>query len=111
MDVLQRILGEKRLALLEQLKEEKTFVKMQIPSVAYEQLTLIIDIRTKENSPYFIIDPPKDFDKVEKKIYINHYLEDFKLSLKIPIEKSEIDESHMKIEKFQLNHTVYLMNF
>jgi len=49
-----------------------------------------------------------DFDKIEKKLYINYYLEDIHLTVKTPIESKDKIEDDMKIEKFTIDHTVYL---
>jgi len=62
MKELDRIQGEKRFEIFNNLKKERTFIKMQIPSVEYEQLTIITDVRTQGGTPFLIIDPPKSFN-------------------------------------------------
>jgi len=52
-----------------------------------------------------------DFNKLEKKIYINYYLEDIKLSIKIPINKSYKKDTELKIEKFEFTNYTYLTAF
>ncbi len=52
-----------------------------------------------------------DFNKLEKKIYINYYLEDIKLSIKIPINKSYKKDTELKIEKFEFTNYIYLTAF
>lgn len=49
-----------------------------------------------------------DFDKIEKKIYINYYLEEIQVSVKTPVETINKIEDDIKIEKFTINHSVYL---
>lgn len=49
-----------------------------------------------------------DFDKIENKLYINYYLEDIHLSVKTSIEFRNDIEENIKIEKFSMNHSVYL---
>ena len=52
-----------------------------------------------------------DFNKLEKEIYINYYLEDIKLSIKIPINKSYKKDTELKIEKFKFTNYIYLTAF
>lgn len=52
-----------------------------------------------------------DFDKIDEQVYLNYYLEDYKLSLKIPLENVSDSESVMKIDGFRLDHNVYLTDF
>jgi len=52
-----------------------------------------------------------DFNKLEKKIYINYYLEEIKLSIKIPINNSNIKNIELKIEKFDFTNYIYLTTF
>ena len=49
-----------------------------------------------------------NFDKIEKKLYINYYLEEIHLIVKTPIESKEKIEDNMKIEKFTIDHSIYL---
>ncbi len=52
-----------------------------------------------------------DFDKLEKKIHINYYLDEINLVIKIPIKKSNIKDTELKIEKFNIINYIYLTNF
>ncbi|MFX1397277.1 MAG: hypothetical protein ACFFAS_09565 [Promethearchaeota archaeon] len=52
-----------------------------------------------------------DFDKLDEKVYINYFLEDYKLSIKVPLEDLNHPEDKIKIAKFQINHSVYLTEF
>ena len=74
MDTQNTIQGKKRRAVFEQLLKENTLIKMHIPKLGYEKLTMVIDIRRNDNEPFFIIDPPNDFqenvpDLTQKKIH------------------------------------------
>ena len=49
-----------------------------------------------------------DFNKTEKQIYINYFLEEVKLSIKIPINNSNKKHTSLKIEKFKFTNYIYL---
>ncbi|MFX1502553.1 MAG: hypothetical protein ACFFDH_16445 [Promethearchaeota archaeon] len=52
-----------------------------------------------------------DFDKLKSKIYINYYIEDFKIDIKIPIKFKEFDkESNFTLEKFDISNKIFLTN-
>lgn len=51
-----------------------------------------------------------DFDKTNKKIYFNYYIEDNHYVLKVPLEKiNELDQAIL-IENFDLSKYIYLIN-
>ncbi len=52
-----------------------------------------------------------DFDKIEKQVYINYFLEDYKINLKIPLEEVKNQDRLMKIDNFRLDHNVFLTEF
>lgn len=52
-----------------------------------------------------------DFDKIDKKVYLNYYLEDVRLSIKIPVEFKDFIGANMKFEKFSINYSIYLTDF
>jgi hypothetical protein len=50
-----------------------------------------------------------DLDKSNSKIFINYYLEDFKILIKIPLEiEGEKDDSSLAVEKFDISNKIYL---
>ncbi|MFX1364018.1 MAG: hypothetical protein ACFFCE_14700 [Promethearchaeota archaeon] len=52
-----------------------------------------------------------DFDKSKSKIYINYYIEDFKIDIKIPIKFKEFDgESNIILETFDISNKTFLTN-
>jgi len=61
MDTQNKIQGKKRRVVFEQLQNENTLIKMHIPKLGYEKLTMVIDVRRNGNDSFFIIDPPNDF--------------------------------------------------
>ena len=61
MDTQNKIQGKKRRVVFEQLQNENTLIKMHIPKLDYEKLTMIIDVRRNGNDSFFIIDSPNDF--------------------------------------------------
>lgn len=54
-----------------------------------------------------------DFDKYEKIIYNNLYLDDFKIVIKMPCVgvKKKLDQNIIKIEKFDLGRYDYLFSY
>ena len=54
-----------------------------------------------------------DFDKYEKIIYNNLYLDDFKIVIKMPCVgvKKKLDQNIIKIEKFDLGKYDYLLSY
>ena len=44
-----------------ELIKENTLIKMRIPKLGYEQLTMVTDIRMQKKDAFFIIDPPSGF--------------------------------------------------
>lgn len=58
---IESIQGKTRFAVLEQLKKNKTLIQLRLLGEDYERLTVIIDIRVKKNTSFFIIDYPEDF--------------------------------------------------
>jgi len=62
MNELDRIQGKKRFEIFNNLKKERTFIKIEIPSAEYEQLTMVTDVRTQGDTPFLIIDPPKNLN-------------------------------------------------
>jgi len=52
-----------------------------------------------------------EFDKKNHIFYINYYLEDCKVVLKIAIDNDEESDSNLKIEKFDLKKYVYLIHY
>ena len=61
MDKQKNIQGKNRHNVFELLIKENTLIKMQIPKLGYEQLTMVNDVCMQSNDPFFIIDPPNDF--------------------------------------------------
>ncbi|MFX1446000.1 MAG: hypothetical protein ACFFHV_21495 [Promethearchaeota archaeon] len=49
-----------------------------------------------------------DFSKLDKVLYVNYYLEEFKLSVKIPINNSNKMDAKLRIEEFEFTNHVYL---
>ena len=50
-----------------------------------------------------------DLDKANSKVFINYYIEDFKILIKIPLDKEEKKEnSRVIIDKFDISNKVYL---
>ena len=52
-----------------------------------------------------------DFNKEEKIFYVNLYLDEFKYVLKIPIDLKEEYTSQIKIEKFKIDNSAYLLAY
>lgn len=54
-----------------------------------------------------------DFDKYEKIIYNNLYLDEFKIVIKMPCvsAKKKVDQNIIKIEKFDLGKYDYLLSY
>ena len=61
MEKAEKIHGKDIGAFFEQLKDDRTLVKIQLIGKDYEQLTMITDVRTKGDPPSFLIDPPSGF--------------------------------------------------
>jgi len=61
MDKQKNIQGKSRHDVFKLLIKENTLIKMQIPKLGYEQLTMVNDVRMQNNDPFFSIDPPNDF--------------------------------------------------
>lgn len=57
------IAGKQVLFIIEQLRNEKTFIRMRLPEDDFEQLTIIDDIRSKGDQKFFIIDRPEGFSE------------------------------------------------
>lgn len=50
-----------------------------------------------------------DLDKANSKVFINYFDEDFKILIKIPLDKEEKKEnSRVIIDKFDISNKVYL---
>ena len=60
------IVGKHIHAILEQLKNGKTLVRMRLMGKDYEQLSIINDIRKKDKMPFLLIDCPDGFDDLLK---------------------------------------------
>lgn len=60
------IVGKHIHAILEQLKNEKTLVRMKLTGQGYEQLSVINDIRKKDKRLFILIDCPDGFDNLVK---------------------------------------------
>ena len=52
-----------------------------------------------------------DFDRTEGKIYINYYVEEFKLVLKESLISTDRTNSDSKIDRFNLAKYTYLIHF
>ncbi|MBI5590556.1 MAG: PilZ domain-containing protein [Deltaproteobacteria bacterium] len=62
MEYGDNIVGRHIHAILEQLKNGKTLVRMVLMGKDYEQLTIISDIRKKDKVPFLLIDCPDGFE-------------------------------------------------
>jgi hypothetical protein len=60
------IVGEHIQAILEQLKNGKTLVRMKLVEKNFEELSVINDIRKKGKLPFLLIDCPDGFDELVK---------------------------------------------
>ncbi|TFG26723.1 MAG: hypothetical protein EU532_09200 [Promethearchaeota archaeon] len=49
-----------------------------------------------------------EFDSIKRTFYENIYLNDFKVSIKIPINQNEETNEEIKIEKFDLMKYIFL---
>ena len=61
-----RIVGKQIHAILEQLKNGNTLIRMKLMGKDYEQLTVINDILKKGKMPFLLIDCPDGFDEPVK---------------------------------------------
>ena len=61
MDETDNIQGKTRFNIFEQLKEDKIFIQIRLLGKKYQRLTLVTDIKTKNNIPFFVIDYPEGF--------------------------------------------------
>lgn len=52
-----------------------------------------------------------DFDKEEEIFYNNMYLEEYKIVIKMPINKDEDSKKHLKVEEFNLANYTYLLDY
>lgn len=52
-----------------------------------------------------------DFDKINKRFYNNKYLDDFKIVIKMPLNKENKSKEDIKIEKFDLTKYTYLLAY
>ncbi len=59
MPTFENIEGDKILSIFQHLISEKTFIKVYLPQVDYESLTLITDARDDARPPTFSIDLPR----------------------------------------------------
>ncbi len=59
MPTFENIDGEKLFMIFDQLISQKILVKVYLPQIDYENLTLITDTRTDGQRPIFMIDVPK----------------------------------------------------
>jgi c-di-GMP-binding flagellar brake protein YcgR len=59
----QKIRGKGRFDIFQQLQSDKTLIKIHIPSKGYERLTIVTGFRTQNNTPFFLIDYPGDFEQ------------------------------------------------
>jgi c-di-GMP-binding flagellar brake protein YcgR len=55
------IQGKKKFDIFEQLRKDKTIIKMRLLGADYEQLTIIIGIQAIKDMLFFLIDYPKGF--------------------------------------------------
>jgi len=56
------IIGHKsRFNIFEQLQKDRTFVKMHVPDMQYERLTVVTGTRFNKDIPCFVVDCPKGF--------------------------------------------------
>ena len=60
------IIGKHVHAILEQMKNRKTLVRMKLIEKDYEQLTIIDDIRKKDKKLFLLIDCPDGFHDLVK---------------------------------------------
>ena len=52
-----------------------------------------------------------DFDKSNSKIFINYFVEDFKIAIKIPLKDEHIDKNNEIIfDKFDISNKIFLAN-
>jgi c-di-GMP-binding flagellar brake protein YcgR len=58
MENAQSISGNKILDIIDQLKKDKTALKLTIPEIGYEGLTIILDLKNLKTSPILLIDFP-----------------------------------------------------
>ncbi len=50
-----------------------------------------------------------DLDKTNLKIFINYFVEDFKVLIKIPLEKDdEKENTNLVVDKFDISNKIYL---
>jgi hypothetical protein len=50
-----------------------------------------------------------DLDKAQSRIFVNYYLEDFKILVKVPMKKKEDKEdNNIIIDKFDISNKIYL---
>lgn len=54
----ERITGEKRFQVFEALRNDKTFLKMNLTGMDFERLTIVLEIDLGEEGPLFLIDAP-----------------------------------------------------
>ena len=52
-----------------------------------------------------------DFDKIDKKFYINYYLDDFKIVLKDSLNKENTKSCDFMFDRFNLEKYIYLIHF
>ena len=58
---IEKIAGDDILRILNELQQDKTLLKMQLPTGDFERLTFIIDIRKRKRIQYILIDNPEGF--------------------------------------------------
>jgi c-di-GMP-binding flagellar brake protein YcgR len=61
MEGFEGIEGKGRFTILEGLQSDKTLIKMSLLDKDYERLTIVTGIRTRNNTPFFLIDYPGGF--------------------------------------------------
>jgi c-di-GMP-binding flagellar brake protein YcgR len=63
MSTFENIDGNKLLSIFQLLITQKIFIKVHLPQVDYESLTLVTDTRNEDRQPTFMIDVPKGLHK------------------------------------------------
>jgi c-di-GMP-binding flagellar brake protein YcgR len=58
---VEKIQGEEILRLLNEVRQDKTLLKMHLLGGEFEHLTVILDIRNRKRTPYLLIDYPEGF--------------------------------------------------
>ncbi len=60
---------------------------------------------------YFRLKVFIEYDKSTSEIFINHFIEDFKIELKIPLKSKKSNEKpHIILDKFDISNKIFLTN-